>query len=336
MTVFMDICISVGPVFLFLTVLVFLDSYKLIRFRSLVITVMVGAAAGVVCYFINSGLIATEIVSGSLYSKLIAPFVEEMAKGLYLFLLIKRQKIGFMVDAGIFGFAAGAGFAAVENIEYIVHLQQYDLLLWIMRGFGTAVMHGGTTCMLAIITKNLSDRSSRVGIHHLLPGFAVAVTVHSFFNFLIIDVRLFIVMQLILLPALIMLVFFRSEHILRYWLEVGLDTDVAMLEFITSGKVGDTKIGHYLKSMKEKFPGVILADMLCYLRINLELAIRAKGIILLKGAGFAAPQDPEITSKLNELKYLEKNIGRTGVLALAPLIHTHSRDLWQIYLVKKS
>jgi RsiW-degrading membrane proteinase PrsW (M82 family) len=32
------------------------------------------------------------------------------------FFLISRKKIGFMIDAAIYGFAVGAGFSMMENI----------------------------------------------------------------------------------------------------------------------------------------------------------------------------------------------------------------------------
>ena len=37
---------------------------------------------------------------------------------------------------------------------------------------------------------------------------------------------------------------------------------------------------------------------------------------------------------LAKIKYLEKSIGKTGRFAVLPLIHTSSRELWQIYMVK--
>ena len=64
------------------------------------------------------------------------------------------------------------------------------------------------------------------------------------------------------------------------------------------------------------------------------MTIRAKGILLMREAGFAAPVESEIKEKFTELKYLEKSIGKTGKLAILPLIHTNSRELWQIYMVK--
>ena len=78
-----------------------------------------------------------------------------------------------------------------------------------------------------------------------------------------------------------------------------------------------------------------MVDMLCFLRIHLELAIRAKGILMMQGAGFRIPVDPELRAKFDELQFLERSIGKTGRLALFPLLHTSHRDLWQIYLIDK-
>mgnify|MGYP007065672436 FL=1 len=79
-----------------------------------------------------------------------------------------------------------------------------------------------------------------------------------------------------------------------------------------------------------------MADILCFLRIHLELSTRAKGILLMKSAGFSPEYDPEIAERFEELKYLKNNIGSTGMLALHPLLRWSSRDLWQFnMLVKK-
>ena len=50
-----------------------------------------------------------------------------------------------------------------------------------------------------------------------------------------------------------------------------------------------------------------------------------EGIVREQG-GSIAP-DPEIKAKFEELRYLEKSIGTTGLLAIDPFLHTSSRDL---------
>ncbi len=113
----------------------------------------------------------------------------------------------------------------------------------------------------------------------------------------------------------------------------GFDTDTELLELIHSGEFSDSRIGKFLQSLRKHFPGEAVADMLCYLRLHLELSIRAKGILMMREAGFNVARDPEALEKLEELKYLESSIGRTGRRAMAPFLRTSSHDLWQLHLV---
>jgi hypothetical protein len=92
-------------------------------------------------------------------------------------------------------------------------------------------------------------------------------------------------------------------------------------------------VGQYLQSLKDVFSGEIIADMICYLRIYLELSIRAKGILLMQQNGFEIAMDPGIKEKLDELKYLEKSIGKTGKRALAVVYRADPKELWQLYML---
>jgi RsiW-degrading membrane proteinase PrsW (M82 family) len=327
------ILVSVVPVFAFLLGLIFLDSFKLVRARSMLETIAVGCGVAAGSLLINQharGLTGLDVTT---YSRYLAPLLEEILKAVPVMYLLSKKKIGFAVDAAIYGFAVGAGFAFVENVYYLRSVEDPNLFIWIIRGFGTAVMHGGTTAILAVLWKSLSDRHASRGFWNFLPGLLIAVGVHSFFNHFLLPPLLNTVTQLLVLPLLVMITFTRSEKALRDWLEVGLDSDVRLLEYITTGTVSETRIGRYLDSLRTRFPGAVVADMLCYLRIHLELAVRAKGILLMREVGFSIPADPEIVECLTELKFLEKSLGKTGRLAISPVLHTSSRDLWQLYLL---
>ncbi|MFQ5798246.1 MAG: PrsW family glutamic-type intramembrane protease [Bacteroidota bacterium] len=327
------IAVSLLPVFLFLTALVFLDSYRLVKLRAVLFTTLVGSIVSGASFFINIGTVQLLDVGISFYSRYGAPIVEELLKASYLVYLIRAKKIGFMVDGAIYGFAIGAGFAFLENIYYLQSVGNPNLFVWIVRGLGTAVMHGGTTAILGIISKNLSDRHSSDKLRVFLPGLAVAIIIHSFFNHFFFSPQVTTVIQLVVLPLIVLIVFDQSEKSLRDWLEMGLDTDAHVLEMIITGNISESRIGIYLKSLQGRFPGEVVADMLCLLRIHLELAIRAKGILLMREAGFRTTPDPEIKAKFDELKYLEKSIGKTGKLAILPFLHTSSRDLWQLHFL---
>jgi len=319
------------PVIMFLAGLILMDSYKLVGRSAILVAVAVGGVAAAGCYFANRWLLDASLVSPAVLTLYLAPAIEEFAKALYLFALIRSHRVGFMVDAGIMGFAIGTGFAMIENLYYIGTIGASSLLIWLVRGFGTAIMHGSATAVVGIITKNLVDRHPRGRWYFYLPGLALAIFAHSTFNHLSHSPLLATAFLLVVMPLLLFLVFEYSERATREWLGAGLDLDMELLEQIMSGEVLETRVGRYLHSLREHFPGEMVADMLCLVRIQLELSTRAKGMLLARAAGLDLPLDETVRENFEELKFLEKSIGATGRMAILPFLRTSSRDLWQFY-----
>ena len=205
----------------------------------------------------------------------------------------------------------------------------------VIRGFGTAIMHGGTAAILAMITNTLYERRPGGGLHLLLPGLLAAVALHTGYNYLLVRPALATLATLLVLPFVIYLVFDHSERILRKWIEVDLDSDVKRLEAISTGRFLDSPSGRYLRALRDRFKGEQLADMLCYLRVHGELAVRAKGVLLLREAGMPdLPIDTETGARLAELGQLERAIGKTGMLALRPLMMATGKEIWQLTLLR--
>lgn len=325
--------ISVLPVILFLTSLIFLDSYRIIRFRAVFLAVVVGLAAAVASFFVGSPLLGRGWISISAYARYVAPPLEETLKLCYVIYLMQTKRIGFMVDAAIYGFAIGTGFAIVENVYCLHTLASSSIFVWIIRGFGTAVMHGGTTALFGIVTVGLSERRESAGAVMLLPGFLIALLIHSAYNHFLLSPVISAFVVVIALPFIMIWVFKRSERALQGWLGVGFDSDAELLDMIITGDIVETRVGRYLESLTRRFPGEAVADMLCLVRLHAELALKAKGILLMREAGFEVKPDPEVREKFDEMRYLEKTIGATGRLAIEPILHWRSRDLWQLYML---
>lgn len=334
MTGLLELPVALIPVVAFLASLVILDSFKLVSVRSVVQTIVIGGLAAGLSYAVNRWFLNAG-VEGETFVRYGAPLVEEILKAAYVAYLLHSRRVGFIVDAGIYGFAAGAGFALVENIYYLSQLPDAGLSLWIVRGLGTAIMHGSTTAMFAILGKSLLDRHPRLGLLNLLPGFALAFAVHSAFNHLALNPLLQTLLLLLIMPPLTVLVFERSERATREWLGTGFDSDVELLELVTSGRIREDRIGTYLESLKSRFPGQVVGDMLCLLQVHLELSVRAKGILMAREAGVRLEPDEMVKANLQELRFLEKSVGKTGKLAMLPFLNMGSRDLWQLYMLGK-
>jgi len=300
-----------------------------------VVVVAFGAAMAGASYLANAQVLAIAEIEFRTFSRYVAPFTEEILKGLLMLVMIRTHRIGFLVDAAIFGFAVGTGFALAENLYYLNLFPNAGIGTWILRGFGTAIMHGGATALFAVMGLALLERSQRTGLGAFVPGLAIAVVLHSAFNHFFLSPLVSAVGIVLVLPPLLYAAFEKSEQALGSWLGTGFDADTEMLALINSGQLSDSPVGRYLHTLKDKFKGPVVADLLCYLRLTTELALRAKGVLMMRESGFEVTVDETTKEKFAELRYLESSIGHTGRLALQPLLHLSHKDLWQLYMLKQ-
>jgi len=326
--------VSLLPVLIFLIALIFLDSYKLIKPKSVLFMLVAGMAAATVSFLLNYLLQSMGSFGPESMSRYIAPIVEETLKSLYVVYLIRANRVGFIVDAAIAGFAVGAGFSLVENIYYLSFLQNGNILIWIIRGFGTAALHGAATSIFGMISMALTARHPAKPYLNFGPGLLAAIIIHSVFNHFILPPIWTTIILLAAVPPMLVFAFDRSERSTRSWLGKGMDADMQLLDIIITGQIAETPMGKYLDALKEKFPGPVVADMFCLLRIQAELSIGAKAILMMKERGIKPPPNPDAKERLEELRFLEKSLGATGRLAIGPFIRTSSRDLWQLYMVR--
>lgn len=329
----MAIAVSTIPVIVFLAFLFTMDSFKLVSVKLLVSCIIWGALATLTAYILNTAIIDTHFSDFTLYSRYIAPVAEEIIKAIIILVLIKFKKIGFTIDAIIYGFATGTGFSLAENLYYLTNNPDPNLIIWIIRGFGTALMHGGCTALVAMMIVGGQNRR-KITILNILTALAAASIIHSFFNHFYFNPVLQTIGTITLIPALFVLIFNYNERALRKWLEIEFSDEVELLSKINKGDVSSTKAGEYLKSLKNKFPPESILDMYCYLNLYLELSIKAKRNIMLRENGLDLPEEEDTKGKLAELEQLRKNIGTVGELTLSPLVSIRYRDLWKLNQLK--
>ena len=77
----------------------------------------------------------------------------------------------------------------VENILYLIIYPDYGTGTWLVRGLGTAVMHGTTLAILAAVAHELAERENReaasdyrFNLLWFVPGYLIAVAIHTAFN----------------------------------------------------------------------------------------------------------------------------------------------------------
>lgn len=58
--------------------------------------------------------------------------------------------------------------------------------------------------------------------------------------------------------------------------------------------------------------------------------------MMMREHGMEMPFDELVEVKFEEMRYLEKSIGKTGLLAIDPFLEINSRDLWHLNTLQDS
>jgi RsiW-degrading membrane proteinase PrsW (M82 family) len=322
------IIVSLSPSLLFIFCLRVLDSYKLVKVRTVSLLLFCGSIAAVAAYIVNINLIDVSGIGTRQYSRFAAPVIEEILKASFIIYFLLKKRIGFLVDSAIYGFSVGAGFVILENIYYLNNLVEANILIWILRGFGTAIMHGCTTAIYSMLVKDNSERNPKMNFMAVPLFLIVPILIHGAFNNFIVSPFAFTTMQLTITPILFYLVFLRSEKQMKCWLELSLESNHELLAAINEGELLESKAGLYLQTLRSKFSPLVLVDLLCYIRLYIELSMLAKGLLIMKEIGFSITIITELKTKLEEIKYLENKIGFTGKLAVQPVIYNEKGIDW--------
>jgi protease PrsW len=326
--------VALLPVVLFLAALSLMDTFRLVRLPAIGAAILYGGAAAGVSLAFNEWLLRGLHVPAPLVRQYIAPAAEETAKALPIAVLIASARVAFLVDAAVLGFAVGTGFALVENLWYLGSLGGASAALWIVRGFGTAILQGGTTSIVAIVARVVADREPGRPVLATAPGLAAAVAIHSAFNHRWLPPMAETLLLLIALPLLVVFVFERSERATREWIGGGLDLDLLLHDLLQSPDFASTRFGRYLDVLRARLPGTVVADMYCLLRLEIELSIEAKALLLAREAGLELPASADLEPALAERRCLEASIGTAGLLALEPLRVTGHRDRWHRHVLR--
>ncbi len=326
----MEIIFGFLPALLFLGCLFLLDSFKLVKIKLLAGCLAWGILSAGISYLFNNHVSSSFNIGFETLSRWVGPVNEEFFKLTLIVILTARKQIGFMIDAAIYGFAIGAGFAMAENMYYFVWLGEgFDIALSIVRGFGTAIMHGGTTAIFSMMLIEGMQRTNKF-ISSALPGFIFAVILHSAFNQFMLNPMLQALLIITVLPVAFYALFARSTKSLQQWLELEFSSEVEMLRMIRVGRFTETKPGKYLASLRNHFTPEVMVDMYCFIGLYMELSIKAKRNLMLRETGFDIIPEPDINEKLFELRQLRKNIGKAGEMALLPLVRMNYRELWKL------
>lgn len=323
--------IALLPVVTFLALLLHLESFRLVDFRTVLRMLFLGALLAAASYLLNTFFLDAMHLDIRGYSRYVSPIVEESLKAGVLVYLFARNRIGFMVDAAILGFAIGAGFALIENVYYLYSFPGANIGVWLVRGFGTAIMHGGATAIFGVMAQSLTDRHARSNPLLYLPGLALAVALHGAFNNSA-DYPFFATLiTLLVLPLALFVVFAKSEHAAHHWLLTDYRSHQHLLTHIRSGEFQHSEAGRFILDLSGKFDEKVVANLFAYIQLHTELVLRIEKISLANDKGEPVIISDSDWQDFDRLHSLEKEIGKTALLVVWPHLQFSRKELWELY-----
>ena len=326
-----EAALGFGPIVLFLLGLLYLDSFKLVDLKTVILVVVAGAVMALACYYLSGPVMDFFHLDYLHYSRYLAPVLEECLKAAVMIYLFWRNRIGFMVDAAILGLAVGAGFSLFENVYYAYVFPEANVGVWMVRGLGTAIMHGGVSAIFGVTAQGISERHARFHALNYIPGLILAVSLHSIFNQFTQWPIPSAAATVIVLPMVLLFIFDKSEHEVHDWLIHDYESHEHLLADIRDGTFAHSEGGRFINDLAAKYSAEVVADMFNYLSVHTELVLQAEKLLLAREKGEPLPVTDEVRYDFYNLHALEKKIGRTAMLTIWPHLKFSHQELWELH-----
>lgn len=191
MTIAAVACVSVGVPLAFLLAVRALDLYASNSVRNVLTCAGVGLLAFPLSYVANNaardaiqlGYGVTAAAAVLAVKTVVAPVVEEIAKSIGVWVVVRRRDFTYFVDGAICGFAGGTAFAMVENLFYALRAGFADSLgLSVNRALSTSLVHGTASALVGIVIGRFRFERSWRRYAALLAGWGLAIALHMAFN----------------------------------------------------------------------------------------------------------------------------------------------------------
>ncbi len=332
-----DWSLALLPVLLLTATFIWLDVFKLVSFRETVGLLIVGGVAAIIAYPLSGYFLDTLPIGFSNYSRFAAPWIEEALKAVVIIGLFRINRIGLTLDAVIMGFAVGAGFSVVENVFYLVRFPDLSAPVWIVRGLGTAVMHGTTAAVLAAIAHRLAVRE----LHHeardfhfrlwwFVPAYLAAVAIHTLFNQFPSQPLLAMLVTTLVAPFALMAILRFGTTKARQWLAAEEEAHRTLLEKLKAGAFPDRPGWRRIEKLVERAgpqTGALIREYV----IVLTGLILAEEEVLLQQSEDTHRVETDGRALFKRLRDLRRELGSVTIHAVTSLLPFSRSDYWEVW-----
>jgi len=329
--------VALIPVLVLLAVFVWLDAFALMSVREIFGLLALGALGALAAWPVSGRLLDTLPIGFSLYSRFVAPWIEEAIKAAIIIVLFRMNRIGYKLDAVISGFAIGAGFSVVENIFYLTIFPGYNTGTWLVRGFGTAIMHGTTLAVLAAIAHELAERETREAaadfdfhLYWFVPGYLVAVALHTAFNQFPDRPMVAMMGAVVIAPVVLIAILNFGTAEAQRWLAAEHADHEAQLDALRGGGWPPGPAGQKISALAARLDPESAKRVRRYWELHAWLVAEAEETMIEEAEGDAEFSAPQVRAALAELDGLKQALGRSTFAALQALLPFSRNDYWEV------
>ena len=180
----MAIAIGVGfPLSMLLVMYVF-GMYTQRNIGWVLLCLVWGAVGYGASYLLNPKLIEMGL-SREVLVIIFAPLTQQILVSLGVLFVVYRKKFDNLVDGAVYGFAAGLGYAILENVEYALAASGNPIETTLMRAFSTTLVLTTASGIVGVIMTQFYFRHRDNRLVVLLSGLGAAIGYHALFNLLV-------------------------------------------------------------------------------------------------------------------------------------------------------
>jgi RsiW-degrading membrane proteinase PrsW (M82 family) len=329
--------VALIPVLAMLAIFVWLDAFALMSLKEVSFLLLLGAIGALAAWPVSGRLLDTLPIGFSLYSRFVAPWIEEAIKAAIMILLFRMNRIGYKLDAVISGFAIGAGFSVVENIIYLTIFPHYGIGTWLVRGFGTAIMHGTTLAVLAAIAHEFAERETREAaadydfrLIWFVPGYGVAVALHMAFNQFPDRPMIAMVAAILVAPIALIFILNLGTAEAQRWLAAEYAEHRAQVEALRADRWPEGSAGKKIAALAERLDPETVKRIRRYWELQAWLVAEAEETMMEEAAGDAEFDASAVRAAFDEIDGLKRALGRSTFAALQALLPFSRNDQWEV------
>lgn len=185
---------AVFPMFTYLLIIWWMDRYEREPF-GLVLKNYLWGGIGAIIFAVAWSTVIYTFISLFIYDKVqlerietiaVAPFVEEITKGIFLIFIIRNKNFDNITDGIVYGGAIGLGFGMTENFLYFItygNTIENWITIVVIRTLFSAVMHCVATASFGAFLAYSKYKKEPAKILFVFAGLLAAMLIHFAWNF---------------------------------------------------------------------------------------------------------------------------------------------------------